>query len=106
MAHAEIDCLTNAGRQKTYRDTVLYTTISPCLLCAGAILQFGIPRIVIGDTTNFAGGECGAIKSMQLLRECGVEIVEAQNAECTEMIAKFATENPTIWREDNGQATT
>jgi cytosine/creatinine deaminase len=104
MAHAEIDCLTNAGRQKTYRDTILYTTISPCLLCAGAILQFGIPKIVIGDITNFAGGECGSVKSMQLLRECGVEIVEAQDKDCAEMMGKFLQENAALFRENLGQA--
>jgi cytosine deaminase len=104
MAHAEIDCLTNAGRQKSYRDTMLYTTTSPCLMCAGAILQFGIPKLVIGDTASFGGGECGAVKSLQLLRECGVEVVEAKDAGCIEMTAKFARENQLLWREDHGES--
>src|SRR5215207_4664143 len=65
MAHAEIDCLTNAGRQKTYRDTTLYSTTMPCLLCAGAIMQFGIPRVIVGDASTFSGGGCKSINSKQ-----------------------------------------
>src|SRR3954468_20295235 len=80
MAHAEIDCLTNAGRHKTYCDTTLYTTTMPCLLCAGAILQFGIPRLIVGDSSTFGGGECKKINSKQLLVDCGVEVVDVQDA--------------------------
>ena len=60
MAHAEIDCLTRAGRQKTYRDTVLYSTLMPCHLCSGAVVQFGVPRVIVGESVNFAArrGSC------------------------------------------------
>ena len=66
IAHGEMDALRKAGRQKTYRDTVLYTSLSPCMMCSGTIVQFGIPRVVIGDTQNFGGNE-------DFLRERGVE---------------------------------
>ena len=55
MAHAEIDCLTNAGRQKTYKDTIIYSTLMPCFLCSGAVVQFGIPKVIAGESVNFAG---------------------------------------------------
>jgi cytosine/creatinine deaminase len=102
MAHAEIDCLTNAGRQKTYRDTILYSTLMPCLMCAGAILQFGIPKLVVGDSTNFPGGQCKHASAQQMLRECGVEVVELRDPECTEMMANFIREKPDVWNEDIG----
>src|SRR5207302_2642770 len=69
MAHAEIDCLTRAGRQRTYRDTVLYSTLMPCFLCSGAVVQFGIPKVVVGDSVNFGGAP-------DLLRKHGVEMVD------------------------------
>src|SRR5579864_1017156 len=72
MAHAEIDCLTNAGRQKSYRDTVLYSTLMPCHLCSGAIVQFGIPKVIVGESTNF----CGA---PDFLHRHRVEIVSVQD---------------------------
>ena len=103
MAHAEIDCLTNAGRQKTYRDTVLYTTLMPCLMCAGAIAQFGVPKIVVGDTVNFAGGQCKNANATQLLRDCGVEVLDLHDQECIEIMAKFVRERPELWREDHGE---
>ena len=102
MAHAEIDCLTNAGRQKTYKDTILYTTTLPCLLCAGAIVQFGIPKIVVGDTGTVADGHCPSLNSERVLKDCGVEIIDAKNAECSEMLSAFARERPDLWREDHG----
>src|SRR6058998_575709 len=57
MAHAEIDCLTKAGRQKTYKDTVLYSTLMPCYLCTGAVIQFGVPKVIVGESVTFPGGE-------------------------------------------------
>src|SRR6185436_19134130 len=67
MAHAEIDCLTRAGRQKSYRDTVLYSTLMPCFLCGGAVVQFGIPRVIVGESVNFLGGQGRAGKSPDFL---------------------------------------
>ena len=103
MAHAVIDCLTNAGRQKSYRDTVLYTTLMPCLMCAGAIAQFGVPKIVVGDTVNFLGGTCKGASTTQVLRDCGINAVDLHDPECIEMMAKFARERLELWREDQGE---
>jgi len=96
MAHAEIDCLTRAGRQKTYRDTVLYSTLMPCHLCSGAVVQFGVPRVVVGESVNFAGapGE---------LRSHGVDVIDLCEAECIDMMRKFVGEHPDLWNEDIGK---
>jgi len=103
MAHAEIDCLTNAGRQKSYKDTTLYTTLMPCFLCAGAIVQFGIPKVVVGDATNYAGGKCASGTVSELMQRCGVQIDALNDAECIELMAKFIAEKPEVWREDIGE---
>jgi len=103
MAHAEIDALTNAGLQTTYKDTVLYSTLMPCFLCTGAVLQFGIPKVVVGESVNFPGGEglCG--RSPELLRKAGVEVVDLRDGECIEMMSKFIRENPDVWFGDIGK---
>ncbi|WP_254438914.1 nucleoside deaminase [Ruegeria arenilitoris] len=93
IAHGEMDALRKAGRQKTYRDTVLYTTLSPCMMCAGTIVQFGIPRVVIGDTENFGGNE-------DFLRDHGVEVVLAEDPDCIALMCRFVTEQPELWAED------
>jgi cytosine/creatinine deaminase len=103
MAHAEIDCLTGAGRQKTYRGTVLYSTLMPCFLCAGAVVQFGIPRIIVGESINFPGGQGPGGSSPEFLRSHGVEIVDLAEDECIEMMARFIRENPDLWGEDIGR---
>lgn len=93
IAHGEMDCLRKAGRQKTYRDTTLYTSLSPCMMCAGTIVQFKIPRVVINDTDNFGGNE-------DFLRGRGVEVIDASNPESKALMAKFIAENPELWNED------
>ncbi len=93
IAHGEMDALRTAGRQKTYRDTVLYTSLSPCMMCAGTIVQFGIPRVVIGDTQNFGGNE-------DFLRSNGVEVVVADDPECIALMKRFIEEKPELWAED------
>jgi creatinine deaminase len=93
IAHGEMDALRKAGRQKTYRDTVLYTSLSPCMMCSGTIVQFGIPRVVIGDTTNFGGNEA-------FLRERGVEVVIAEDPDCVALMKRFIEEKPELWAED------
>ena len=103
MGHAEIDCLTNASRQKSYSDTTLYCTLMPCLMCAGAVLQFGIPKVIVGESVNFSGGECKHVNSAQVLRDCGVEVIDLHDQECIDMMAKFVQENPGVWREDIGR---
>jgi cytosine deaminase len=96
MAHAEIDCLTVAGRQKTYKDTVLYSTLMPCFLCSGAIVQFGIPKVVAGESVNFRGGA-------DFLRQQGVEVVDLHDPECIDMMSRFIREHPELWNEDIGK---
>ena len=102
MAHAEIDCLTNAGRQATYADTVLYSTLMPCYLCTGAAVQFGVPKVVVGESVNFPGGEGRWGKSPDFMRANGIDVIDLHDAECIEMMAKFIRENPKLWNEDIG----
>jgi cytosine deaminase len=96
MAHAEIDCLTNAGRQKSYKDTALYSTLMPCHLCSGAVLQFGIPRVVVGDSKNFSGAP-------GVLRKQGIEVVDLHDPQCISMMADFIKAHPDLWNEDIGR---
>ena len=93
IAHGEMDALRNAGRQQTYRDTTLYTSLSPCMMCSGTILQFGIPRVVIGENTNFGGNE-------EFLRSKGVEVIIANDSDCVNLMQLFITEKPELWAED------
>jgi len=93
IAHGEMDCLRKAGRQATYRDTTLYTSLSPCMMCAGTIVQFKIPRVVINDTINFGGNEA-------FLREHGVEVTDAAHLPSIEQMRRFIAEHPTLWNED------
>ena len=93
IAHGEMDALRKAGRQKTYRDTTLYTSLSPCMMCTGTILQFGIPRVVIGENKNFGGNE-------ECLRSKGVEVLIANDEDCIELMTRFINEKPELWAED------
>ncbi|UWQ26064.1 nucleoside deaminase [Leisingera aquaemixtae] len=93
IAHGEMDALRKAGRQTSYRDTVLYTSLSPCMMCSGTIVQFGIPRVVIGDTQNFGGNE-------EFLRSRGVEVVIAEDPDCIALMQRFIHEKPELWAED------
>lgn len=102
MAHAEIDCMTNAGRQKTYADTVLYSTLMPCYLCTGAAVQFGVPKVIVGESVTFPGGEGKWGKSPDFMRANGIEVVDLHDPECIEMMTKFIRDNPALWNEDIG----
>ena len=93
IAHGEMDCLRSAGRQKTYRDTTLYTSLSPCMMCAGTIVQFKIPRVVINDTRSFGGNEA-------FLRARGVEVVDLDHADSIALMTRFIAANPALWNED------
>ena len=93
IAHGEMDCLRKAGRQKSYGNMTLYTSLSPCMMCAGTIVQFKIPRIVINDTQNFGGNE-------NFLREHGVDVVDVAHPASIELMARFISENPKLWNED------
>lgn len=93
IAHGEMDALRRAGRQTTYADTTLYTTLSPCMMCSGTIVQFGIPRVVIGENANFGGNE-------DFLRSRGVEVIVADDPDCSALMRRFITEKPALWAED------
>lgn len=93
IAHGEMDALRKAGRQKTYRDTTLYTSLSPCMMCAGTIVQFGIPRVVIGENETFGGNEA-------FLAERGVEVIVVNDADCIALMQRFIKEKPELWAED------
>ena len=93
IAHGEMDALRRAGRQKTYKDTTLYTSLSPCMMCTGTIIQFGIPRVVVGENRNFGGNE-------EFLRSKGVEVIVVNDADCIELMARFIREKPALWNED------
>ncbi|MBV6273134.1 nucleoside deaminase [Alcaligenaceae bacterium CGII-47] len=97
ILHGEMDALENAGRQpaQVYRESVLYTTLSPCVMCSGTILLYGIPRVVVGENQSFMGAE-------DLLRARGVQIEVLQDAECLAMMRRFIAEHPELWNEDIG----
>ena len=96
MKHAEIDCLINAGRIGSYRDTVLYSTLMPCYLCAGAAVQFNIPKVIVGEARTFAGAE-------SFMRQHGVEVTNLDVQECIDMMEQFIREKPALWNEDIGE---
>ena len=101
VLHGEMDALENAGRQPAsiYRECVLYTTLSPCPMCTGAILLYGIPKVVIGENVTFMGDE-------SLLKARGVQVVVVNSQECREMMQSFIRSNPVLWNEDIGQPST
>ncbi len=93
IAHGEMDCLRKAGRQKSYRGMTLYTSLSPCMMCSGTIVQFGITRVVVGENKNFGGNE-------DFLRERDVEVIVVNDQDCIDLMKKFITEKPALWAED------
>ena len=93
IAHGEMDCIRSAGRRPGYRKVTLYTTLSPCMMCAGTILQFEIRRVVIGEAKNFAG-------NAGFLAERGVEVVLLEDQACIALMDKFIREKPELWNED------
>ncbi len=96
MAHAEIDCLRNAGRIGNYRDTVLYSTLMPCYLCGGAVVQFGIKRVIIGESMTVEGSE-------EFMKQHDVEVINLDNNECIKMMRDFIEKNHDLWFEDIGK---
>ena len=97
VLHGEMDAFENAGRQPSnvYKNCTLYTTLSPCAMCSGAILLYGIPKVIIGENTTFLGEEA-------LLKSRGVEVIVVDNQECKDLMASFITNNPELWNEDIG----
>ena len=96
MAHAEIDCLRNAGRIGSYKDTVLYSTLMPCYLCGGAVVQFGIDKVIVGESRTFEGSE-------EFMKQHEVEIINLYNNECITMMTEFIEKNHDLWFEDIGK---
>ena len=93
IAHGEMDALRKAGRQKTYKDMTIYTSLSPCMMCSGTIIQFGIPRVVIGENKSFGGNE-------EFLRSKGIEVIVADDPDCKALMERFMREKPELWAED------
>jgi creatinine deaminase len=98
ILHGEMDALENAGRQpaRVYRECVIYTTLSPCAMCSGTILLYGIPRVVIGENRTFLGEEA-------LLRSRGVTVEVVQDARCQDLMTRFIAAHPDLWAEDIGE---
>jgi cytosine/creatinine deaminase len=95
-AHGETDAFRKAGRQRTYRDKLIATTLAPCWYCSGLIRQFGIGTVVVGEAVNFHGG-------IDWLRENGVTVVDLHSNECIELLANYIAANPAVWNEDIGE---
>lgn len=98
IKHAEMDCLENAGRRKAavYKKCVLYSTLSPCDMCSGAVLLYGIPKVVVGENVNFRGPE-------EYVRSRGVDVQVVNDRECIKLMSDFIKNNPTLWNEDIGE---
>ncbi|WP_088243707.1 nucleoside deaminase [Calothrix rhizosoleniae] len=96
MTHAEIDCLRNAGRIGNYKGTILYSTLMPCYLCAGAVVQFGIKKVVAGESANFPGAR-------EFMESHDVEVIDLDLDECKQMMDEFIQNNPLLWNEDIGE---
>jgi creatinine deaminase len=93
--HGETDAFRRAGRQRTYRDKIMVTTLAPCWYCSGLVRQFGISTVIVGESVNFRGG-------IDWLRENGIEIIDLHSTECIELLADYIRKNPVIWNEDIG----
>lgn len=95
-AHAEIDCLRQTGRLGHYRGVELYSTLMPCYLCSGAIVQFGVNKVYVGESRNFPGG-------LEFMRAHGVSVTDFDDRSCAELLARFIAEKPALWNEDIGR---
>jgi cytosine deaminase len=93
--HAETDAFRKSGRQRTYKDKIMVTTLAPCWYCSGLIRQFGIGAVVVGESSTFSGG-------IDWLRECGIEVIDMQSDECARILNDYIRENPEVWHEDIG----
>jgi len=94
--HGETDAFRKAGRQKSYKDKIMVTTLAPCWYCSGLVRQFGIGTVVVGESVNFEGG-------VEWLRENGIRVIDLHSAECVDMLANFIRERPGVWNEDIGR---
>lgn len=96
VTHAEIDCLRNAGRVGSYKNSILYSTLMPCYLCAGAVVQFGIKKVFAGESKTFSGAK-------EFMQSHGVEVIDLNLEECKNMMEEFIFKNPKLWNEDIGE---
>ena len=96
ILHAEMDCLNNAGRVGSYRDTIMYSTLAPCYMCGGTVVQFKIPKVIIGEAETFSG-------SLDFMKEMGVEVVNLDLKVCKEILQEFIKKYPHLWGEDIGE---
>ena len=94
--HGETDAFRKAGRQRSYRNTVMVTTLAPCWYCSGLVRQFGIGTVIVGESVNFQGG-------IEWLREIGVKVIDMRSDECVDMLNDFIRANPEVWNEDIGE---
>ena len=94
--HAETDAFRKAGRQTTYRDKIMVTSLAPCYYCSGLIIQFKIGKVIVGESVNFQGG-------IDWLKEKGVEVIDLNSQECKDMLSSYIEKNPKIWNEDIGE---
>ncbi|WP_353065132.1 nucleoside deaminase [Tunturibacter psychrotolerans] len=94
--HGETDAFRRAGRQRSYKDKIMVTTLAPCWYCSGLIRQFGISTLVVGESRNFAGG-------VEWLKELGVKVIDLDSQECSDLLTSFIAEKPEIWNEDIGE---
>ena len=95
-SHGETDAFRKAGRQRSYKNTIMVTTLAPCWYCSGLVRQFGIGTVIVGESVTFQGG-------IEWLRENGVEVVDMNSQECIEMLGGFIAQHPEIWNEDIGE---
>ena len=95
VTHAEIDCLRNAGRIGSYHGTILYSTLMPCYLCAGAVVQFGIKKVIAGESQTFPGAE-------DFMKSHGVEVIDLNLTQCKQLMSEFIYNHPQLWNEDIG----
>jgi cytosine deaminase len=93
ILHGEMDCLNNAGRIGSYRNTTIYSTLMPCFMCAGTIVQFKIPKVIVGESRTFPGAK-------EFMEAHGVEVIDLDLPECVDMMANFIRDKPTLWNED------
>jgi cytosine deaminase len=96
ILHGEMDCLNNAGRIGSYKDTVIYSTLMPCYMCAGTIVQFKIPKVVVGESRTFPGAR-------EFMEAHGVEVIDLDLPECVRMMEDFIAAKPELWNEDIGE---
>ena len=96
ILHGEMDCLNNAGRLGSYKNTIIYSTLMPCYMCAGTIVQFNITQVIVGESRAFAGAR-------EFMESHGVKVIDLDLSQCVNMMEKFISEKPELWNEDIGE---